>query len=133
MSVPAPRDPVGYELPDPEEREEVEDRIVLAPGGHELYVRFALWRERLIVEFAIGQIVRHNGHWVEVARIDTCHGNVHHHQLRKSRPGDTAGQREILEELPSENPWTIVDRWYEPALDKMQNEWKETLRRWRHG
>jgi hypothetical protein len=50
MSVPAPRDPVGYELPDPEEREEVEDRIVLAPGGHELYVRFDLWRERLIVE-----------------------------------------------------------------------------------
>lgn len=44
MSIPAPRDPVGYQLPGPDEREEVEDRIVLATGGHELYVRFGLWR-----------------------------------------------------------------------------------------
>jgi hypothetical protein len=133
MSIPAPREPVGYELPNPDEREDYNNRIVLATGGHELYVTYGLWRDRLVVEFAVGQIVRHNGAWVEVARIDTCHGNVHHHQLRKSRPADTVGVRVILEELPSDNPWKVVDSWYERALDKMETEWQERLRRWRRG
>jgi hypothetical protein len=130
---PTPPEPTGYGLPDPDECEEVEDRIVLGPGGHELYVRFVLWREQLIVEFAVGQIVRHNGRWAEVARIDTCHGNVHHHQLKKSEPRNTVGDRVVLEDLPTDNPWTVVDRWYGEALQRMEQEWTETLRRWRHG
>lgn len=133
MSIPAPREEMGYSLPDPEEREDIDVRVVLAPGGHELYVHYGLWRERMIVEFAIMQIVRHNGQWAEVARIDTCHGNVHHHQLGKSRPNDSVGLRTLLEDLPHNNPWTVVDRWYERALEKMEAEWTEALRRWRRG
>lgn len=110
ITAPLPTQPAGYDLPDPNESDTVEDRIVLE-SGHELYVRFVMWRDRLIVEFAVGQIVRHNGRWVEVARIDTCHGSIHRHQLKKSEPSNTVGDREILEEVPIENPWAVVDRW----------------------
>lgn len=127
--VPEPESPT-YELPDPEECEEYPDKVVLS-AGHELYVRFLLWKDRLIVEFAIGQIVRHNGRWVEVARIDTCHASVHKHQLRKDRPDDTVGQREELEAVPIVNGWTTVDRWYDRALILMKDSWNENLRRWR--
>lgn len=129
---PLPIQPAEYGLPDPDETEEVSSRVALE-SGHELYVRFVMWRDRLIVEFAIGQIVRHNGRWVEVARIDTCHLSIHRHQLKKSEPGNTVGEREILEEIPPENPWAVVDQWYERSLKMMEDDWTETLRRWRHG
>lgn len=132
MTIPPPHDPPGYELPDPDECEEIVGPEVLA-YGHELRTRFVMWKERLIVEFAIIQIVRHNGHWVEVSRIDTCHNAIHQHYLGKKRPADTVGQREILEEIPTENPWAVVDRWYDLALTRMQNDWRDSLRRWRRG
>lgn len=127
-----PSQPAGYELPDPDECEEYKNSIVLE-AGHELLVRLLLWKDRLIVEFAIMQVVRHNGLWVEVARIDTCEGSVYKHQLRKTRPDDQVGQREEVERVPTVNPWTVIDRWYEDALGRMQREWVYNLRRWRGG
>lgn len=127
-----PPDPPSYELPDPDECVEYEDKIALF-YGHELSVRYRLWKDRLIVEFAVMQVVRHNGHWVEVARIDTCHGSIHKHQLSKARPGDRVGKRDELQSVPVQNGWTVVDSWYEQALDHMQRYWTENLRRWRRG
>lgn len=133
MTIPSQAEAPAYELPDPDECVEVRDIYVL-DAGHEVKVRYDLWRGRLIVEFAIVQQVRHNGRWVEVARIDSCqHGTVHKHQLRKSRPNDRVGQRIDLETIPAQNGWTMVDGWYDKALQKMQDEWKDNLRRWRRG
>ncbi|MDT4988608.1 MAG: hypothetical protein QOI74_2702 [Micromonosporaceae bacterium] len=126
------RKPASYPLADPDECEEYERRVVLS-AENQLYVRFQLWKDRLIVEFTVGQIVRYNGRWVEVARIDSCHNSIHKHQLSKSAPRNTTGQRAVLEEIPHENPWSCVDRWYDLALTKMQNEWTENIRRWRVG
>jgi hypothetical protein len=125
-------DEAGYELPDPGQTSLVRDRIVLK-SGQELYFRYRLWQDRLIVLFTVGQIVRHNGEWVEVARIDTCHGTVHRHQLKKSRPDDRVGERHELEKIPAEDPWTVVDQWYGQALDMIETDWTEYLRRWRRG
>ena len=131
MTIP-PNDAPGYELPDPSECEDFDDRIVLE-AGHELQVRFRLWKGRLVVEFAIMQYVRHNGQWIEAARIDTCHGSVHVHQMHKSRLTDRQGQRRELQAIPPHNGWTVVDQWYDRALTLMKNEWTDNLRRWRRG
>lgn len=132
MSIVSPSPP-AYVLPDPDECEDVEDRVIL-DSGHELAVRFNLWKERLIVEFPIVQIVRHDGRWVEVHRIDTCnHGSVHRHQLHKRKPNDHMGKRTDLERIPAQNGWNVVDAWYDQALDLMMNDWKDNLRRWRSG
>jgi hypothetical protein len=127
-----PPEPPSYDLPDSDECDEVPGKIVLALG-HELNTRFCIWKDRLIVEFAVVQVVRHNGRWVEVARIDTCHASVHKHQLSKSKPDDQVGHKEELKKIPGQSPWTVVNDWYDTALILMQTEWTENLRRWRHG
>jgi hypothetical protein len=129
----APPEPPDYELPDPEDCEEYNDGLVLK-AENELRTRISLWKSRLIVEFAVMQIVRHNGRWVEVARIDTCHhGSVHKHQLSKSRPDDRVGRRDEIEKIPSTNGWAVVDENYDRALQLMKADWTENLRRWRRG
>jgi hypothetical protein len=133
MSTAPPGDPLGYELPDPDECEEHPGgRIVLA-SGHELFARFTLWKDRLIVEFCVGQVIRQEDTWVAVARIDTCHGSVHKHQLFRKRPNDHLGQQHELARIPESNAWSFIDNWYLQALDHMQRHWTENLRRWRHG
>jgi len=83
-----------------------------------------------MVEFAVTQITRSRGKWIEVARIDTCHGHVHRHQLQRGS-SDTVGDVRSLEVIPADRGWEVIDRWYEQALAMMQNEWKDNLRRWK--
>jgi hypothetical protein len=126
--VPAP-DP-SFELPPPEECEEFEAFIVLEVL-QELRMRFLLWQDRYMVEFAVMQITRSHGQWRQVARIDTKHAHVHRHQLHKANPDDTVGDVQSLEEIPADRGWDVIDRWYEEALKLMQNEWQDNLRRWK--
>jgi hypothetical protein len=128
LTIAPPADP-PFELPPPEECEETAGGIVLAVG-HELRIRFVLWNDRHMVEFAIMQIVRRGGKWHQVTRIDTCHSAVHRHWLKESDPDNTVGRIEDLEVIPASEGWLVVDRWYDIALKKMQTEWEETCRRW---
>ena len=128
MTCVPPDDP-PYELPPPEECDESVGPVVLA-RNHELRARYLLWKETYLVEFAIVQIVRVGGEWREVARIDTEHGTVHKHQLKRSAPEDTVGIREQLASIPAVGGWEVVDRWYDEALKLMQTDWRDNYRRW---
>jgi len=124
-----PPDDPAYELPPPEECEDVTWPHVLSPRD-ELRARMNLWQGTRMVEFAITQIRRDaDGTWQEVARVDTCHGVVHKHQLWRGS-SDTVGQRTELERIPPERGWETVDKWYDLALTLMQDGWQENLRLW---
>ncbi|WP_157631233.1 DUF7718 family protein [Catelliglobosispora koreensis] len=128
MTIHPPTDP-QYELPPPEECEDETWPVVLAPR-HELRARRNVWRDCYIVEFAIMQIVLIDGHWREIARIDTCHSSVHRHYLRKDHPEDSVGIRVEIAPIPMSNGWEVVDSWYDRSLKLMEDEWQENLRRW---
>jgi hypothetical protein len=127
-----PPQPPAYELPPPEECEEIEGSVGL-DDEDELRIRFVLWKDRYMVEFAIVQLTRINGHWTQVARIDTCHAHVHRHQLRRDSPGDVLGTVYPLEAIPAVGGWEVVDRRYEESLTLMHTEWQTYLRRWNGG
>ena len=124
----APLPEPTFEMPPAEECEEVEASIVLAVF-QELRVRYVMWQDSNMVEFAVMQITSEHGQWREVARIDTKHAHVHRHQLHRANPGDTVGDIESLEGIPADRGWDVIDRWYEEALKLMQNEWQDNLRR----
>src|SRR4051794_36246739 len=56
--------------------------IRLPQPGHELRVRYAVYRN-LIVDFAVVQIVRVDGEWIKVAKIDCDRGVIHRHQYQR--------------------------------------------------
>lgn len=127
MTIPV-QAPPAYEPPPPDECVEVIGPIVLALN-HELRARYVMWQERYMVEFAVVQIALTLGKWQEVARIDTCHDEVHKHQLKRGS-SDTVGVRTPLAPIPPIGGWEVVDEWYDRSLTLMKNEWEENLRRW---
>lgn len=124
-----PPAPEPYVPPPPDECLEFVAPIVLA-RGHELRVRYLLWKDSFVAEFATMQVTWHSGRWRQVGRIDTDHSKVHRHQLHEHNPDDTQGDIEDLAELSAEGGVELVDRWYVDALDLMENSWEEYLRRW---
>lgn len=128
MTIHPQRAPI-YTPPAREECEEVTYPHVLTLED-ELRCRWWLWQDTYNVDFAIVQLVRVDGEWHEVARIDCAHGDVHHHQLFRASPSDTVGIRKRLELIPVQRGWETVDRWYGQALTLMENEWQDSKRRW---
>lgn len=114
----------------PEECEETPISLVLA-AGNELTGGFILWQDRYMIEFAVVQLTKDLGRWVEVSRIDTDHNKIHKHQLRRGSQ-DRHGIVTDLVEIPPNEGWKVVDEGYTKALMIMENEWQENLRRW-HG
>lgn len=121
--------PPAREQAPPDECEEVPVFIVLAPG-HELTGAFVLWADRYMIEFALVQVTRDRGEWVEVARIDTDHNKIHKHQLTRGSP-DRRGIVTDIKEIPDDRPWNVIEEGYTEALSIMENDWHENLRRWR--
>jgi hypothetical protein len=101
----------------------------LPEAGHVLKVRILTYRGK-VVDFAVTQILFDGADWVNVARIDCCHGYIHRHQF--DRDGNDIWDHRKIMDIPHENGWEVVDRGYEEALDVMQNEWEDNLGRW-HG
>lgn len=128
MTVHPQRKPL-YQPPPKEEC--VEETWPLAIGAEdELRCRWSLWRETYKVDFAIVQVVRADGGWWEIARIDCEHGDVHHHQLYRAKPKDTLGTRVRLQLIPVKRGWETVDKWYGQALTLMLDQWQESKRKW---
>lgn len=108
--------------------EEMTVPIRLPEPGNELRVRFVTYRNQ-IVDFAVVQIVRVDGEWIKVAKIDCDRGVIHRHQYLRSTGEDIYDHR-LLEEIPPDRGRDVVDRWYQKAVDMMESEWEENLRRW---
>lgn len=102
--------------------------IRLPQGGGELRVRFATY-QNLVVDFAVVQIVRIDGKWEVVAKIDCDRGVIHRHQYARDTGEDLWDHRPLYV-VPTEQSWQVVDRWYEKAVDMMEDEWEDNLRRW---
>lgn len=124
--VPPPDEP--YEPPPPDECEEFTERILLMRGCRLSIRRVFRIGQNTVVEFGVNQVVRIDGDWVDVARIDTAHGTVHRHDFTK----DGGNHITTLEVIPSRGGEDVVDRWCVTAEKMMQNEWQENLGRW-HG
>jgi hypothetical protein len=113
--------------PDPEM---VEDYPVELPlkGLGRIIGRQGLDRETgRLVEFAIMAQVQFDGGWREVARVDTCHEEVHFHL------GSVSGKeicRKVL--IPIHSPQD-VNRGWDEGMEMLTDDWEENERRWRRG
>lgn len=97
---------------------------------HRLVVRMKLYRG-LIVDFSINQTTLIEQRWRDVARIDCCGGVIHRHQY-DIHGNDLIGHK-LIEKIPSEGGWEVVNKGYLTAYDVMHDEWENNLRRWRDG
>jgi hypothetical protein len=102
--------------------------IQLPRAGNELRLRYAVYRN-LIVDFAVVQIVRVMGEWLNVAKIDCDRGVIHRHQYERETGTDLWDHRPLCE-IPPQGGWEVVDRWYDTAVGMMEDEWEDNLRRW---
>ncbi|WP_449560182.1 DUF7718 family protein [Micromonospora echinaurantiaca] len=117
-----------YDPPPLDVCEEITNPIRLPGSGNELRVRMAIYRNQ-IVDFAVVQIVRVDGKWVRVAKIDCDRGVIHRHQYVRSTGEDVWDHRPLCE-IPPDRGWEVVDRWFDQALQLMEDEWEDNLRRW---
>jgi hypothetical protein len=108
--------PVWGEFFDPDERNRTLVRIWLYRG--------------LIVNFVLCQQTLRRGRWIEIARIDCCHGEVHRHDVDEH--GRRLAKRILIREIPpGEAGWKVVEEEYETARLNMERSWEDRLRRWR--
>jgi hypothetical protein len=126
MSV-APAQTDACWFPDPNE---VEDWPVVMPleGLGRINGRQGLHVETgRLVEFAMLAEIELGGYWHEVARVDSCDGEVHRHLFcRDGRELD----RKIL--FPIYDP-SDVDRGWDEGMKILVAGWEEHVRRWRVG
>ncbi|TDB95810.1 hypothetical protein E1091_09890 [Micromonospora fluostatini] len=118
-----------YKPPPPDACEEDTVPVRLPIPGNELRVRTVVYRN-LIVDFAVVQIVRFEGRWITVAKIDCDRGVIHRRQYVRSTGEDILDHQPLCP-IPPDRGWDVVDRWFRDALDLMEDEWEDNLRRWR--
>lgn len=124
-----PAQPEAYRPP-PDHACDVETFPISITETDQLMVRLHLYRHRT-VDFAIMQLVRQDDTWVEVSRIDCCHGTIHRHQF--DRTGVDLYDHKVIMDIPAsrDDAWAVVGAGYDDALDVMMTEYDENLRRWR--
>ena len=127
--VPAPRRhaTAPYDPPPIEWCDEMDLPIRLQWSGHELHVRY-LVHQNLIVDFAVGQVVRRSGTWHDVAKIRVEEGCIRRHQHFLAGVPTVV---ETLDQIPDEQAWRAVDEWYDKAVQLLEHTWEANLRRWR--
>lgn len=121
------RKPEHYSSPPKAECDVVEFPIELS-GLLEIRVRQWIYRSK-IVDFAIMLFATEHGDMVQVARIDTKHGEVHRHRLRLG--GDSGGEVIPIAAIPAHDSGDAVDREFEPALQVMMDQAESFYRSWR--
>lgn len=124
----------GWVKPPPDECER-EDYDAALPGADAssdaLIIRMVRHRVTYqLVEFAIIQMTRHRGVWVEVAEADSCHDvDVHVHQNGK-KAGGRSGTPTTLGRIDSLDE---VEDAYVLGLSWMEESWQRQKDRWKHG
>jgi hypothetical protein len=128
MSTPPPPDPV-YEPP--EDAEEYVFSHDSPRRDTEFKVRVLQYHGRYVY-FAIMQMLKVDGCWHEVARIDCDHGYIHRHQFN-SAGEDLWGRRRMCDIPAGEQGQRVVDGMYHKCVWIMQDERDENIRRWLGG
>lgn len=120
----------GYEPPPVPPAEEAEWTILIT-SGEKLRVRVRTLHGRT-VDFAIMRMTELGwGPWVEIARIDCCHGTVHRHLF--TREGGVLQDLRTIRVLPASIGPEVIEESFDIALDEFLAEWEEDLRRWSSG
>lgn len=120
MSRTAPSPPRW--TPDLEDAEEF-TYFVRLDADSQIYVRQMVLRGQ-VVAFAVMQQRLLHGGWVDVVRVDSCHGEVHVH--RWGRSGQEL-HREVIRPIAGQED---VDYGLDVALEIVEGHWEENLRRW---
>lgn len=81
----------------------------------------------LIVYFSLQLSVIRAADWFVVARIDTCHGEVHKHQFYRDGRDET---RTLVRTVPVDNGAATVDSHYLQGYDMLVEEHADIIRRW---
>lgn len=81
-----------------------------------------------IVEFSITAQIERGGIWHDIARVDTCHEEVHLHILCRRTGKDIA--RRVLRVIRSPQD---VDQGFEEGVTILTEDWEEHERRWTRG
>ncbi|MFC8438018.1 hypothetical protein ACFUJT_07450 [Streptomyces griseoincarnatus] len=119
-----------YEPPSVPPAEEATWDIMIAPG-EELRVRSRTLRGRM-VDFAIMQMTELGwGPWVEVARIDCCHGTVHRHLF--TREGGVLKDHQTIRTLSVDASPQVIEEAFDISMEEFLAEWEENIRRWNSG
>lgn len=88
-----------------------------------------MWHEGgQLVDFVMSQQVwiPDQGEWIDIVRIDTCHGEVHIHRF----DADTEETRKVIREIMVVED---VAAGLVEAETIIYDGWAENLRRWEHG
>lgn len=85
-------------------------------------VDFSLAQQRRVVKDGTGN----SEDWVDVIRVDCCHGEVHAHRSTRS------GKRTRRKWCKIEGPDDVNAGW-EYANRAVLDQWPQNLRRWEHG
>lgn len=82
-----------------------------------------------VVRFSIELQVREHSlaDWVQIYRIDTCHGVVHEHVFQD---GDDKGERRRIVPIPLVDSWDFVTEWFDKAMERSADEWPDRLKEW---
>jgi hypothetical protein len=127
MSVPLPVLDDEWSPPDPNDVDEWPFHLPLHGLG-QIVGRQGLHRETgRLVEFAMIAQVVSDGRWRDIAVVDTCHNEVHFHQM--SHTGQRIARRVILLIRSLRD----VDRGWDEGEKILTERWDEHLRRWRRG
>lgn len=122
-----------YEIPDHDDCDPVACDQDLGDADI-LRVQFWTNADDFIVDFAIVQLTRGSSGWCEVARIDCYHSSIHRHQYVRGSDNDVYKndpRREICQLSAGDHE--LVHEKYGEALEMMENEWEDNLRRWQRG
>lgn len=94
----------------------------------ESFSRIWVYKGR-VVDFAVMLFSVEHGDRVQVARIDTSHGEVHRHRLTVGQ--GTVGERVHIATIPVEGGWDFVDQQYSAASAYISTQAEQLYRRWK--
>lgn len=121
----------------PEAELTIDAPILLSKEGDVLHQREWTFRGR-IVDFALNHYLSDNhpenpgDQTVDVARVDTCHNEVHRHQFyRCGRQDHRAVIKNLADAGSLEEAEKIIADCYDPCYLDLANNWEENLSRWR--
>ena len=116
--------------PPPEEERQVEETHMPIEDGFEVLIRTDSHMEKHWVVVAFALMLFHEAFpGRQIARVDTCHGTVHMHQLSRNDPVDEFGRLTEWDKLISQEQ---VDEWYSLALERLMSEAQSYKWRWQY-
>lgn len=114
----------------PPVRETFECPVDFGVSGVRMFWRQDVYKGK-VVDFCIELQVRdpEDSSWTPMFRVDTSHGELHHHQYYKSGKESV---RTVDQEIPDRG-WETVDNAWDVWLESMMESFEAYWRRWERG